>query len=257
MRPAADDVDAGASKADPGCRPIADELDMRTSTRDFPDGQVRVFATLDMPMVARQPTILLVEPDPDTRLLYRLSLQSESPAVVDEAGDGAQALARALDAPPDLVIAELRLPRIDGSALCCILRDEPRTRSVPIIVIITAVRDVDIVKIRAAGADEVLVAPCVPEPLLGTVRRLLARKGGAPAMTDGPATDGAAQPCPPLKLRCPRCDTPLEFQQTHMGGVSEKLAEQWDYFECSKCGILRYRHRTRKLIFVSRTERTA
>lgn len=209
-------------------------------------------------MMSRKPTILLVEPDPDTRLLYRLSLQSEGPAVIDEAGDGAQALARALDSPPDLVIAELRLPRIDGSALCYILRDEPRTRSVPIIVITTSVRkDVDTVKMRAAGADEVLVAPCVPEPLLGTVRRLLNEKGGSSATTDALATDEAAQPCPPLKLRCPRCDTPLEFQQTHIGGVSEKLAEQWDYFRCSRCGVLRYRHRTRKLIFVARHERTA
>jgi DNA-binding response OmpR family regulator len=209
-------------------------------------------------MGLRTPTILLVEPDPDTRLLYRLSLQSDSRAVIDEADDGAQALARALDAPPDLVIAELRLPRIDGSALCYILRDEPRTRSVPIIVITTVGRkDVDIVKMRAAGADEVLVAPCAPEPLIGTVRRLLTANGGAAELDAAPAGDRAVEPCAPLSLRCPRCDTPLEFQQTHMGGVSDKLAEQWDYFRCVKCGVLRYRHRTRKLIFVSRHERTA
>jgi hypothetical protein len=55
-------------------------------------------------------------------------------------------------------------------------------------------------------------------------------------------------PTPPPNLRCPTCDAALTYNFSHLGGVSERFPEQWDYFTCADCGVFRYRHRTRKLI---------
>jgi hypothetical protein len=53
---------------------------------------------------------------------------------------------------------------------------------------------------------------------------------------------------PTPDLWCPRCDRPLDYQRSFVGGVSQRQLEQWDEFECpSKCGVFEYRHRTRKL----------
>jgi hypothetical protein len=54
-------------------------------------------------------------------------------------------------------------------------------------------------------------------------------------------------PIEPPALTCPSCDHPLKYDHSHIGGVSDRHAEQWDYFACSTCGPFQYRHRTRKL----------
>ena len=52
----------------------------------------------------------------------------------------------------------------------------------------------------------------------------------------------------PPTLRCPMCDSRLQYERSHVGGVSEKHAEQWDYYVCqAACGTFQYRQRTRKL----------
>src|SRR5262249_24596716 len=52
----------------------------------------------------------------------------------------------------------------------------------------------------------------------------------------------------PPGLICPQCDTPLTYQRSHIGGVSERHSEQWDYYECPEgCGTFQYRQRTRKI----------
>ncbi len=49
-------------------------------------------------------------------------------------------------------------------------------------------------------------------------------------------------------MTCPRCDRPLLYEKSHVGGVNARELEQWDYFECPQgCGTFQYRQRTRKL----------
>ena len=60
--------------------------------------------------------------------------------------------------------------------------------------------------------------------------------------------DTTAPPSPPPLLRCGSCDAALQYMRSHIGGVSSKHPEQWDYFVCSfGCGEFEYRARTRKL----------
>jgi CheY-like chemotaxis protein len=208
-----------------------------------------------------------VEPDADTRLLYRLSL-SEFQAEVEEAPDGAQALAVALSRTPDLVISELRMPRVDGFALCSLLRSDEQTKNAAIL-IVTGSGAADVIQTaHARGADAVLTKPCSPETLASTVGTLLQRKDGRAAALNPPPLAPAAgeprpkpramsraclrgvtntPPTPPPSLHCPRCDGALEYQHSQLGGVNARFSERWDYFLCSHCGVFQYRHRTRKL----------
>jgi hypothetical protein len=54
-------------------------------------------------------------------------------------------------------------------------------------------------------------------------------------------------PLSPPPLLCPTCDGPLTYDRSHIGGVSARHTEQWDYYSCPSCGAFQYRHRTRKL----------
>jgi hypothetical protein len=58
----------------------------------------------------------------------------------------------------------------------------------------------------------------------------------------------AMPPAAPPALVCPVCDKPLAYVVSRIGGVSERFAEQWDYFECVVCSCAyEYRQRTKKI----------
>jgi CheY-like chemotaxis protein len=225
------------------------------------------------------PLALLVDRDEDTRQMYADYLRLSS-CVIEEATDGREALAKALALNPDVVITETRLPGIDGFALCDLLRQDPATHSIPIIVVTGDAFDGDLQRAQRAGADSVLVKPCLPENLLGEMQRLLdtgvelrertrnllQRTDRLRAKSDEliarshdnfrramlsrahDRRDTNDPPLPPPGLVCPSCDQPLRYKYSHIGGVSARHSEQWDYFECQTgCGAFQYRQRTRKV----------
>jgi PAS domain S-box-containing protein len=87
-------------------------------------------------------------------------------------GDGALGLAR--EKKPDLVTVDLRMPGVDGLAVVEILKHDPDTRKMPIVVL--SVSD-DRDRAVAVGADAFLQKPVDAEPLLETIARLLAERG--------------------------------------------------------------------------------
>jgi DNA-binding response OmpR family regulator len=220
---------------------------------------------------------LLVDPDPDTRSLYRDHLRL-SAFRVEEAADGREALAKALTNRPDIVITDTRLPGINGFDLIVLLRRDPATHTIPVIVVTPDADAGNLAYARRVGADAVLTKPCLPDCLLAEIRRRVDGSGSRvqtaersrEPLRSGRADQTTASPrrfalshayqrhstmaplTPPPHLICPQCDEALEYQRSHIGGVSDRHPEQWDYFECSKgCGTFQYRHRTRKLRSVS------
>lgn len=94
------------------------------------------------------------------------------------AADGIEGLAAARASPPDLVICDLQMPRMDGVALCSALRAEVETRRVPIVVV-TGSDSPDARAALAAGCDAVLPKPCSRALLIATIRDLLGRAEAA------------------------------------------------------------------------------
>src|SRR4051812_45686414 len=110
---------------------------------------------LDAPLPASPPLALLVDRDMDTRHLYRECLTGEQ-WIVEEVGDGREALAKALSTPPHVVITETRLPGITGYDLCDLLRRDIATRTVPIVVVTGDALPTDVQRAKECGADAVL-----------------------------------------------------------------------------------------------------
>ena len=132
--------------------------------------------------------ILIVDDCRVMRELTKVYLIARDVEIV-EAGDGQEGLERARARRPDLVLADLVMPRMDGPALCAALAERPETRGVPV-VILTASRDPEpIRRALAAGAKDVLHKPIQPKALHVVVERWLA-PGAHPA--HGPALAAAA-----------------------------------------------------------------
>ena len=114
---------------------------------------------------------LLVDRDDDTRQMYAEFLR-HGPWTIEEASDGREALAKAIARRPDIVITETRLPGINGYDLCGLLRRDAATRDIPIIVVTADAYAADVQHARDAGADTVLVKPCLPEQLADEIVRV-------------------------------------------------------------------------------------
>jgi two-component system phosphate regulon response regulator PhoB len=122
-------------------------------------------------------TILLVEDDPDIRYLVSYKLTKSGFEVI-EAADGAEGLRQAERHPPDLVILDVRMPRMSGLEVCRELRGRPRTATVPIIMLTARTHPEDIEQAYAAGANEYVAKPFSPRELQQRVESALAKVGG-------------------------------------------------------------------------------
>ena len=215
------------------------------------------------------PLALLVDRDDDTRSMYSEYLK-QAHCNTDEAADGRDALAKAIALRPDVIVTETWLPGIDGFELCEILRRDTLSRTIPIIVVTADGYASNAERARTAGADVVLIKPCLPEQLLDEIHRVIdksyelrviapevppkvaVRTQNASMARTHERRETTAPPVPPPELICPECDRPLVYQHSNVGGVSARNSEQWDYYECSAgCGMFQYRLRTRKLRRVS------
>jgi two-component system phosphate regulon response regulator PhoB len=118
--------------------------------------------------------ILLAEDDRDIRHLVEFKLGR---AGFEVAGveDGFAALREAHAHTPDLILLDVRMPRISGIEVCRELRADRRTAAVPIIMLTARAHPEDLEQAFAAGATDYIVKPFSPRDLLQRVESLLAR----------------------------------------------------------------------------------
>jgi CheY-like chemotaxis protein len=122
---------------------------------------------------ADSPSVLLVEDDRDGRRMY-VEWLTHAGFRVDEAHNGLQALERAFEAPPDIVVLDLHIPGIDGFELTRRLRHDDRTRETPVIAVTGyAAFAADPQRAKRAGCNTVLPKPCSPEDLEAAIRHLM------------------------------------------------------------------------------------
>ena len=127
---------------------------------------------ISMP-TGRRPVVLLVQPSRDDGLeMYTEFLRCHGLAVIP-VSDSRDALVRAPQA--DIVVTGMTLDDpLDGVELVSRLRHNDCTRSTPIIVLTACVWPRERARAEGAGCDVFLPKPCLPDDLLGEVRRLLA-----------------------------------------------------------------------------------
>jgi two-component system cell cycle response regulator DivK len=123
-----------------------------------------------MPKRRLRPHVLIVDDDRDARAIYRAYLQHTG-CRVRTAPDGVRAIDKAHRDPPDVIVMDLAMPRLDGWTASRSLKGSPATRHIPIIAVSAAPQAGE--GARAAGCDGFLAKPCQPDLLWWEIRALL------------------------------------------------------------------------------------
>jgi len=118
-----------------------------------------------------QETILVVDDEKNIVQLAKLYLEKEG-YHVEDARDGAEALAKIKSLQPALVVLDLMLPEVDGWEVCRRVR---RESDIPIIMLTARSDDVDKIVGLELGADDYLTKPFNPRELVARVRAVLRR----------------------------------------------------------------------------------
>jgi diguanylate cyclase (GGDEF)-like protein len=119
-------------------------------------------------------SILVVDDDPDVSRFVEVNLRSAGYEVA-VANDGQQAIERAVELRPDLVLLDVMMPKLDGFEVAQRLRRDPRTSSASIIMLTAKALSSDKVLGLSSGADDYIIKPFDPVELLARVKGTLRR----------------------------------------------------------------------------------
>lgn len=118
--------------------------------------------------------ILIVEDERDIVDLLRYNLKQEN-FEVDVVRNGADVLPRAVDNPPDLILLDLMLPEVDGLIVCRLLKNDPRTKKIPIVMLTAKADEQDRVTGLELGADDYITKPFSPREVVLRISAVLRR----------------------------------------------------------------------------------
>ena len=116
--------------------------------------------------------VLVVDDYPDAREMYGAYLDYSGFEVV-EAGNGVEALQRAVETEPDIILMDLSLPVMDGWEATRRLKADQRTAGIPVVAFtghaLVGISD----GAKRAGCDAFVSKPCLPEDLVKEIRKVL------------------------------------------------------------------------------------
>ena len=122
-----------------------------------------------------KPKILVVDDEPEAVELVEFNLK-QAGFDVTTAADGAEALKKARAVSPALILLDLMLPEIDGLEVCKLLRRDPATAGIPIIMLTAKAAEIDRVLGLELGADDYVTKPFSPRELVLRIRKILDRR---------------------------------------------------------------------------------
>jgi two-component system alkaline phosphatase synthesis response regulator PhoP len=102
--------------------------------------------------------VLLAEDEPDIQLITRLALEDAGCTVV-AVSDGQAAVEAARNEPFDVVLLDVMMPRVDGFTACARLREDARTRDLPVIFLTAKSQELEVEHGLAIGAQGYIVKP--------------------------------------------------------------------------------------------------
>ncbi len=123
--------------------------------------------------------ILIIDDDDDIRSIARLSLSRLGGMEVIEAASGAEGVRKGRDEKPDVILLDVMMPAMDGSATLAALRAQPATSATPVIFLTAKAMRVEIERLRGLGAAGILTKPFDPRTLPADVRALVDARSNA------------------------------------------------------------------------------
>ena len=163
-----------------------------------------------------KPLIVVVEDEQAIQDVVAYNLRREGYEVL-LAGDGDEGLALIQSKRPALVILDLMLPGIDGLSICQQLRADPKTRSIPLMILSAKEEESDIVIGLSLGADDYLAKPFSPREMLARVKALLRRANNSRSVADDYIQVG------PLAIDFSRFEAKLSGQPLKLTATEFKL----------------------------------
>jgi DNA-binding NarL/FixJ family response regulator len=118
--------------------------------------------------------LLLVDDEPNLLRAVAVCLRGEG-YEVETAGSGEEALVHIAQRLPDLIVSDIRMPRMDGYALARQLRGNPRTDLIPIVFLTAKDESSERIAGIRSGVDAYLTKPFEPDELIAVIGNILAR----------------------------------------------------------------------------------
>jgi len=127
--------------------------------------------------------ILVADDEPDVLQLVSMNLKNAGYNVL-KAEDGVSALNQARETLPALIVLDLMLPEMSGLEVCKVLKKEPATSQIPIIMLTAKAEEVDRIVGLELGADDYMTKPFSPRELVLRVKSILRRASASADVTD-------------------------------------------------------------------------
>ena len=122
--------------------------------------------------------ILVAEDERDIRELIAFTLKFAGFEIV-LASNGAEAVEKAPQVVPDLILMDVRMPRMTGYQACEMLKENPLTKDIPVVFLSAKGQESEIQEGLDVGAKEYILMPFAPEVLTAQVQRILKEIGKA------------------------------------------------------------------------------
>lgn len=119
--------------------------------------------------------ILIAEDEPDIRELITFTLKFAGHEVLPTA-NGEEALQRTREELPDLVMLDVRMPRLTGYEVCRELKADPKTQQIPVIFLSAKGQESEIQTGLDAGATDYILKPFSPDFVVERIHEILAQK---------------------------------------------------------------------------------
>src|SRR3990167_3451635 len=130
----------------------------------------------------RQPKVLVVDDDQALLEMYTMRLKEEAFEVI-VARNGEEALARAVDSKPDVILLDVMMPKVNGFDVLDILKSTPETKKIPVLILTVLIQDADRERGLKAGAEDYLVkSETMPGQVIEKVKQVISK--------DQPFNDG-------------------------------------------------------------------
>ena len=120
--------------------------------------------------------VLVAEDEPDIRGLIVFSLQYAGYEVI-EALNGQEAIKLAESEQPDLILLDVRMPKMNGYEACAVLKAQESTRRIPVVFLSARGQETEIKRGLELGAEEYILKPFAPDELYQRVGGILERLG--------------------------------------------------------------------------------
>jgi CheY-like chemotaxis protein len=138
------------------------------------------------------PKILIAEDERDIRDLVVFTLQFGGFEVV-ATGNGAELVSAAPGEKPDLILTDVRMPKMTGYEACLALKANPDTKDIPIVFLSAKGQEEEVNQGMRVGGTAYILKPFAPDVLLTKVRDILAQHG---KLEDGKDSKQAGKPAP-------------------------------------------------------------